>query len=112
MRLLLNQMCVLLVEDTDKAELPNAFFLSVLLLLSALKSLRPLEEKKTGERKTEGIIYLNFSKAFDTVCCNIPLGKLKKDEWDSSRTDGPTNAWITLYNYLVDAGDTSFLPIF
>lgn len=52
MRPLLNQMCVLLMEDTDKAELLNAFFSSVLLLVSVFKDLRPLEEKKTGERKT------------------------------------------------------------
>lgn len=33
---------------------------------------------RVNQGRAEDIIYLNSSKAFDTVSCNIPIGKLRK----------------------------------
>lgn len=44
---------------------------------------------RVNEGRAEDVMYLNFSKAFDTVSYNIPLGKLRKGLLDEQ-----TVRWI------------------
>ncbi|KAF4799304.1 hypothetical protein TURU_055675 [Turdus rufiventris] len=71
---LLNQMCVLIMEDTEEVELLNASIASSLLLTLGVPDLRAFHDGMEGwidKGRAVELVYSDFTKAFDTIFYNI-----------------------------------------
>ncbi|GAB0207739.1 mitochondrial enolase superfamily member 1 [Grus japonensis] len=141
---LLNEAGALVMEDTEKAELLNAFFTSVLTAKAdpqESQTLEHVEEKKVigsglhgftkgkscltnliafydgmtswvDEGRAVDVVYLDFSKAFDTVSHNILIDKLRKcglDEWTVRWVENLLNG--IAQRVVISGAESSWRPV-
>ncbi|GAB0203414.1 mitochondrial enolase superfamily member 1 [Grus japonensis] len=125
--LLLNEVGALISEDAEKAELLNATFASVFAAQASPQESQTLEGKScltnliafydgmTGwvnEGRAVDVVYLDFSKAFDTVSHNILVSKLRKcglDEWTVRWVENWLNG--RAQRVVISSAESSWRPV-